>query len=730
MTAEELILKIKADVSDFESSMGKMKETSQKATNDINSQFKQVASQIGLAFGIGAIVKFAKESVNAFKETEQSAMLLDHTLKTIGVSDSQIAQVEQFVNTLEQTTHYDDSEIRKALQDLTLKFGDANVAMKVLTVSMEASRARGEDLATTTSKISLGLLGNTRALKEYGIVANDNMSQMEVLNAIYEKTSGSIATFGDTAAGASENLKISLGNLKETIGSSLTPAISGLIDGFAGQIAMMTAASAAGSDYAKQTKQIGKDIGAVAGGIFNTAVNLFTTIISGINLVGQAIKGLLTEDFASISLAFGTFKETIKEYGNIWKGVSDTIQGNTVDTKTVVKNVMDDINNAIADSLGSLNKTLGEAKGKTTDTASAVKKQSQDTKNKISEDANKVSEDIQKANEDWFEKLKATQEKQKDLENKLVEFLRDKYTLERDAKISSIEKERDAVINAIQAEIDARYNQYLQEISFIDATSKEQINSIQNELKQMAAQREQQQRQEWMAQKQQELLSAETAEERAKIEKEIQKQLSDWAYEDTRNSLQQQIEDIRNSAEKQKELAKEEYEADRKILEQKMEDTKASYDKMLEDAKTFYDNLLLERNLELEKEKMLVLNTNEEIMNMLNETLGDWSALGAKIGDAYWSNLMGAISDMTSLYFPETREVGGHTGVPHLAGGGLISSPTLAMIGEREPEYVVPQSQMGVNVTYNIYGASDMNTLRRVLREHDQELLNSLRGGK
>lgn len=246
----------------------------------------------------------------------------------------------------------------------------------------------------------------------------------------------------------------------------------------------------------------------------------------------------------------------------------------------------------------------------------------------------------------------------------------------------------------------------------------------------MAAQREQQQRQEWMAQKQQELLSAETAEERAKIEKEIQKQLSDWAYEDTRNSLQQQIEDIRNSAEKQKELAKEEYEADRKILEQKMEDTKASYDKMLEDAKTFYDNLLLERNLELEKEKMLVLNTNEEIMNMLNETLGDWSALGAKIGDAYWSNLMGAISDMTSLYFPETREVGGHTGVPHLAGGGLISSPTLAMIGEREPEYVVPQSQMGVNVTYNIYGASDMNTLRRVLREHDQELLNSLRGGK
>lgn len=699
MTADELVLKIKADISDYESTMGKMKETSQKTTNDINSQFKQVASQIGLAFGIGAIVKFGEQSVQAFAETEQSAMLLNNTMRTLGISESQINQTERFVDDLERATHYDDSEIRKALQDLTLKFGDANVAMKILTVSMEASRAKGEDLSTTTNKIALGLLGNTRGLKDFGIVAKDNTTQMEILNDIYKKTSGSIATFGDTAVDSSENLKNSLDNLKETIGSSLSPAISGLMSGFAGQIAMMTAASAAGSDYAKQTQNIGKTIGAVAGGIFNTAVNVFTTIISGINLIGQAIKGLLTGDFASISLAFGTFKETIKEYGNIWKGVSDTVQGKTADTATIVKSTMDSINEAISGSLGSLNKTLGEATGKTTDAANTVKKQSEEAKNKVSQDAENTSEAIQEANNAWFEKLKQTQETQKDLENRLVEFLRDKYMLARDEKISAVEKERDAVLNSIQAEMDARYDQYLQEVSFIDSTTNEQIKSIQDQMNQMAIQREQQQRQDFLAQKYQELGGATTAEERAKIEKEIQKQQNDWAYEDKRNSLQKQIEDIRTSAEQQKELAKEEYEADKKALEQQESDTKEYYDKMLEDTKSFYDNLLLERNLELEKEKMMVLNTNDEIMTLLGNTLNDWASLGAKIGDAYWSNLVGAIADMTSLNYPETRTTTNGGAVPHFASGGYVNTPTLAMVGEKGPEYIIPESKVGNNDT-------------------------------
>lgn len=77
--------------------------------------------------------------------------------------------------------------------------------------------------------------------------------------------------------------------------------------------------------------------------------------------------------------------------------------------------------------------------------------------------------------------------------------------------------------------------------------------------------------------------------------------------------------------------------------------------------------------------------------------------------------------------------------IPQYAGGFAsggsfaVSRPTMFLAGERGTEYVniVPQGQAsGMNVTYNIYGANDTESLRRALREHDRDLLNSLRGNR
>ena len=64
--------------------------------------------------------------------------------------------------------------------------------------------------------------------------------------------------------------------------------------------------------------------------------------------------------------------------------------------------------------------------------------------------------------------------------------------------------------------------------------------------------------------------------------------------------------------------------------------------------------------------------------------------------------------------------------------GGIVTRPTMAMIGEGGPEAIVPLNKMGIgmSVVYNIYGANDTEELRRTLREHDKELLNSLRNGR
>ena len=58
---------------------------------------------------------------------------------------------------------------------------------------------------------------------------------------------------------------------------------------------------------------------------------------------------------------------------------------------------------------------------------------------------------------------------------------------------------------------------------------------------------------------------------------------------------------------------------------------------------------------------------------------------------------------------------GGHIGfniplIPHLADGGIVTSPTVALIGEAGPEAIVPLSKMGgmgggINITVNVAGS-------------------------
>ena len=55
-------------------------------------------------------------------------------------------------------------------------------------------------------------------------------------------------------------------------------------------------------------------------------------------------------------------------------------------------------------------------------------------------------------------------------------------------------------------------------------------------------------------------------------------------------------------------------------------------------------------------------------------------------------------------------------GITPLATGGIVTSPTLSLIGERRPEAVVPLDESGFGATYyvyitgDVYGVSDLET--------------------
>lgn len=91
-----------------------------------------------------------------------------------------------------------------------------------------------------------------------------------------------------------------------------------------------------------------------------------------------------------------------------------------------------------------------------------------------------------------------------------------------------------------------------------------------------------------------------------------------------------------------------------------------------------------------------------------NAVLGIYKSIFNNIA-RLWNNTIGALSFEFPSWVPGLGGLGFSVpNIPYLADGGIVTGPTLAMIGERGPEAVIPlsgrNSGMGGNYTINITG--------------------------
>jgi hypothetical protein len=90
---------------------------------------------------------------------------------------------------------------------------------------------------------------------------------------------------------------------------------------------------------------------------------------------------------------------------------------------------------------------------------------------------------------------------------------------------------------------------------------------------------------------------------------------------------------------------------------------------------------------------------------------------------AIWNNTVGKLSFEIPKWVPGLGGKGFSVPkIPMLAAGGIVTSPTLAMIGEAGPEAVIPLNRMGQmgggnNVTINVNGG-DPNAVVQALRTY------------
>jgi len=282
MAENEAIIEIRAAIEDVQNKMNQiqamMQNTSSKSEFAWTSSLKKIAGWFGIAFSAKEVINFAKESINAFANTERSAVVLDNTLKNFGVSDEGIKSIEETVNRLEKLTSFDDSQIRSALSNAVIKLGDVNLAMKTVEVGMEVARARNLDLNDAVQRLSLGLLGNSRGLKDLGINIKDFGDQaqltaeqkLSILDTVLNKVKGSVDEFNKTTSGGLEKAKTSFENFKEAVGRELAPMVKDVTDATVTMLDKITDAMNKSVDATEKMQKEVADLGAEAYTVVDT----------------------------------------------------------------------------------------------------------------------------------------------------------------------------------------------------------------------------------------------------------------------------------------------------------------------------------------------------------------------------------------------------------------------------------------------------------------------------
>jgi hypothetical protein len=215
---------------------------SKAASRDINKlgkNFDKFAGKVGKAFGLAAAasaafaIKVGIDSVKAAIADEKSQALLANSLRnTTGATDAAIASTEAWIDQIQRTFGEVDDNLRPALAKLASVTGSVTDAQALLGLALDVSAGGSVDLDAATNAVTKALQGNYKALKNLGVPITDAMVKSKDLNAVLALTAktfgGAAATRANTFEFRMKRLAIAFDEAKETLGTALMPVLEEL----------------------------------------------------------------------------------------------------------------------------------------------------------------------------------------------------------------------------------------------------------------------------------------------------------------------------------------------------------------------------------------------------------------------------------------------------------------------------------------------------------------------
>jgi hypothetical protein len=238
------------------------------------SAWGKAALGIGVAtIGVGALIRGLQEAAQEAAADEKQVRSLSQTLANLG-KKSDLAGLQDFVDTTSEAAAVADDQLRPALQRLITATGSTQKAQQSLRLALDISAGSGKDLMTVSTALAKAYSGQTTALGRLGVGLDQALLKSGDMDAITQALTtrfrGQASQAANSYAGRIANLSIAVDEAKESIGYGLLQAVDAASDSLGGE-----------GGFNQSIRQAGESMGNTLAGI--------GPFIDGIHSIGDAI---------------------------------------------------------------------------------------------------------------------------------------------------------------------------------------------------------------------------------------------------------------------------------------------------------------------------------------------------------------------------------------------------------------------------------------------------------
>lgn len=329
-----------------EKSLDNLGKTAKKTANDVENASKGFGSSFGsiknivaglgvydiITKSIGAVIDFGKQSIEAYKQAETSAIQFNNAMQNVaGTTADEINNLNEYIQALEKKTSIDDKQIRMGAQVLAQDQIHAENIKKLLPGLLDIAVAN-KDVGEMQDKVrgtavALGramATGNIAALTKQNIVGIDEQTQKMfemgneaertaiLMDIMAKNGAGAAEAYGNSFAGQVNKAQDAVEDMQVAVGKGLVVAMN-----FLGKETNTTMDSLGGLEG------VGKGVSKTIFGFAMVLSSTIKIIVSFSKFLSLGIGQIIS--FGSVAISAG--KDIVNSFSNVAKGVKDVVTG-------------------------------------------------------------------------------------------------------------------------------------------------------------------------------------------------------------------------------------------------------------------------------------------------------------------------------------------------------------------------------------------------------------------